>query len=370
MTIKGLNKEILDSPSLRAALQGDVENRLKELIRCGKEVICQSSNAELVAGGLCDPIRLFIKQEPHKKNKVAIGKLRLISGVSIVDQIIDRMLHSCQNKLEIQLWETHPSKPGIGLDDEGLQSMARQFKEMFKKSPEGLRSTDISGWDWSVQDWEIMEDYRYRELLCGGQNTLWSYLAWARAYIICRKVYVLSDSSLISPTIPGIQASGSYNTSSTNSRMRVIARAVAYELWASTSTDATAIRARPDWGNYYDSILSNVVAMGDDCVEGKLPEPVYSKLAELGHNVKDVSDFTTVKGVEFCSHRWFEDGLAVPINWDKTLFKFTQQPDDPNQLPGLVEQLLGDTRNIRDPQISSAIQEAIAAKLQAAKFMN
>lgn len=42
----------------------------------------------LVEGPVCDPINLFVKQEPHKEKKVKAGAWRLIHGVSIVDQMV------------------------------------------------------------------------------------------------------------------------------------------------------------------------------------------------------------------------------------------------------------------------------------------
>lgn len=39
-----------------------------------------------------DPLKIFIKQEPHKDKKIAEGRLRLIMSVSLIDSMVDRIL--------------------------------------------------------------------------------------------------------------------------------------------------------------------------------------------------------------------------------------------------------------------------------------
>jgi len=351
MVVGSVNKQLLDSPLLREQLLDEALNRMGLIMSRGEDYFRTSSPDVLVREGLCDPVRLFIKQEPHKRSKLDLGKYRLISGLSIVDQLIDRVLFGPQNKLEILLWNKIPSKPGIGLDDEGLRKMATWFEKILGEG-RTLLSTDISGWDWSVQEWELIEDFRCRELLCNGSGSLWSHLAWARVTCVSKKLFVLPDSTLVAQSIPGIQASGSYNTSSTNSRMRILARTVAYRLV---------------YGEVREDEVGRVVAMGDDCVEAGLDRQVYETITKLGHTVKDLVEFNSLEGVEFCSHRWYADGLARPVNWVKTLFRFAQQPDNPQLLPGLAEQLVGDMRNMRGVG-DLQIREVIGAKLQAPKY--
>ena len=68
-----------------------VEQRLKALCTC----VCDEMPAEeLVKAGLCDPIRVFVKNEPHSSKKLEEGRVRLIMSVSIVDQLVERVLCS------------------------------------------------------------------------------------------------------------------------------------------------------------------------------------------------------------------------------------------------------------------------------------
>lgn len=57
--------------------------------------------------GSPDPIRMFIKQEPHKEAKLRVGRYRLISAVSFVDTMADRvMLRWLQNKAVANVGKT------------------------------------------------------------------------------------------------------------------------------------------------------------------------------------------------------------------------------------------------------------------------
>jgi hypothetical protein len=356
MEIGRSNRLLKEDPVVFELLVSEAALRIRRMLERGRDLFALEAK-DLVKEGLCDPIRVFVKTEPHKRSKIEQGKFRLISGVSIVDQMIDKLMFRCQNNLEIAMWEQVPSKPGIGLDDEGLQEMAQWFRKKLEKRP--LVSTDISGWDWSVQEWELWADLDCRVKLCDGQESLWEFIARSRVYCVSRKTLVLPDGSLISQHWPGVQASGWYNTSSTNSRMRVLVRAVAYSEWC----EKTGKEFEPEE-------VSACVAMGDDCVESLLDDEVYDLIGEYGHIIKEKTEFSTLEGVEFCSHRWYSDGLARPTSWVKTLFRFAQHPDDPIQLLDWTIQLRGDMRNVREDHDKAQIEKCIAAKLNAAKDAN
>lgn len=322
-------------------------NKILDVLELGVEQVIKLTPQELVSRGLSSPIRVFVKQEPHKQSKLKLGRYRLISGLALDDQLIDRALFSAQNHKEILQWKTCPSKPGIGLNDEGLQVMAEKFKSMLEKGK--LVSTDVSGWDWSVQEWELLADLEARRQLNGSAvDSAWYTLARARFHCIAYKVYVLPDGRVCSQAFPGIMASGWYLTSSTNSRVRIIARAVAYALYCERN------------GIEYDAELVRlVVAMGDDAVEVFVGD-LTAIMGELGHTIKDVVEFNGLQGVEFCSHRWFADGLASPVNLVKTLFKFFNHPPLSPQLPDWANQLLYESRNVRDEEGLKMLQVAMA----------
>lgn len=322
-------------------------NKILDFLRIGSAAIGSVGSSELVDTGLASPVRVFVKQEPHKISKLEAGRYRLISGLGLDDQLIDRALFGAQNQKEIALWESCPSKPGIGLNDDGLRKMASKFEEMLEVGK--LVSTDVSGWDWSVQEWELLADLECRRLLNGcSVNSAWYSLARARYHCVANKVYVLPDGSVYSQSHAGVMASGWYNTSSTNSRMRIIARAIAYAIYCERNN----VEYQPD-------LVTQVCAMGDDAVEVYVGD-LTAILEELGHIIKDVTEFNGLQGVEFCSHRWFDDGLASPVNLVKTLFKFFNHPQLSPQLPDWCSQLLYECRNLREESEQDMLRVARA----------
>lgn len=267
----------------------------------------QLSAEDLIAFGLWDPVRLFIKNEPHSLAKLDEGRLRLISNVSLRTQIIERWLCGTQNNLEIAQWYKLPVAPGIGLDDDSLHLVAARLRSILEKNGR-MAMTDVSGWDWSVKPWLLWADAERRRIAAGAEpGSLYDELLKARAYCTGASTYALSDGRLVAQGDHGIQNSGSYCTSSTNSWMRVILCLVARSL-------ATGEEPQESW-------LEDLVAMGDDCVEAFIAG-VLEQYLKLGFkcSLSQVTD--RLAGTEFCSHEWREDGLAVPVSWERTLFRF------------------------------------------------
>lgn len=76
----------------REVFKYDGENYDPERVSLVRLAVWDRFN-NLVSGNLqCDPIKVFVKQEPHKRKKLDEGRLRLISSVSLIDTIIDRIL--------------------------------------------------------------------------------------------------------------------------------------------------------------------------------------------------------------------------------------------------------------------------------------
>jgi hypothetical protein len=250
----------------------------------------------LVDNGFDDPVRLFVKQEPHTLEKSSEGRHRLISSCSVRSEIVERLLCHVQNEAEIDRWVDCPSKPGIGL------SLDEQAKALFSSvSPflESAAEADVSGWDWSVKWWMFEMEAEARILLCGAAPTSsFARILRNRIWCLARSVFATSDGKLFKQSVPGVMKSGSYLTSSSNSRMRVM---VAYLIGAS-------------WA----------IAMGDDSLETWTPNAV-ERYKSLGIKVKMFR--RCGDSFEFCSHR-FVDGVAIPLNWAKGLFRLLSAPLD------------------------------------------
>jgi len=260
----------------------------------------------------------MVKDEPHSAEKLALGRERLIMVLTAADNIIERILHARQNKCEIDNWTRLPSAPGFGL------SSQEQVSAMFRRVQVAadyfsILSTDMSGWDWTVQGFELAADAQVRAWLCGA-NPLLKRAMINRAYCLSKSVFVFSDGVMWAQTFSGMQKSGSYNTSSSNSRIRTIASRFVGSLWN--------------------------IAMGDDCLEIAVPGALdlYPLLGKMVKNpvVCNLPGAPLIDlQFEFCSHMFKDvrnpqdlsslaDGGvsvpgAVPLTWAKTLYRLVHQ---------------------------------------------
>lgn len=245
---------------------------------------------ELLRSGLCDPVRVFIKNEPHSIEKIVNGRGRIISNVSMADEIIDRLLCSVQNYAEIDDWQNIPSKSGMGLSTDA------QTKALFEPMKSLLSETstsDVKGWDWSVPTWLMDMDVEARCLLnsCSKDSSFRRILE-NRIAVLARSVFVTSDGTMLAQASPGIVKSGTFITASFNSRMRVMLAYIIGALWA--------------------------IAMGDDGAEQTVLDAV-KKYEALGFTI---TDYKACEGdsFSFCSHLIME-AKAIPENCYKSLYK-------------------------------------------------
>jgi hypothetical protein len=281
------------------------------------------TSCELVKLGLRDPIRLHIKNEPHKITKVRQGRLRLICPVSIVDQLIERSFAMPTNRAEITNFDLLPSKAGISLNDS--EQMSRLSKRLFARRADekcGLFGNDMSGWDWSVQGYMLHLEADFRTILCSAELGSHLHVVWKNImHAMSNSVFVFGDGMMVSSERAGVMKSGSYLTSSSNSHIRAC---LAFHLGA-----------------------IDCIVMGDDCVElsHKSSEELIMGYTNLGL-IPDIDSFTPVKEhFEFCSHELYCDGEAVPINIWKMLYGFLSKA--PLERSRDFHQLLGELYCIR-----------------------
>lgn len=258
---------------------------------------------DLVKLGCADPIKLFVKNDPHKLSKLMDDRQRLIFSISLLDNILARLLFQNQNSAEKNMWDTIPCKSGMGLHDEGL-SLINQCVALASDNGVNLKEADISGWDFSFQSWDFDEDLRLRVRLNSGHGTIWHKIAQAHYLCMSLKVMVFSDGSMVQQTVRGLMPSGWYNTASSNSHCRTL-------------------------NSYYLQIEAAVtpvwcVSMGDDSVENDVPNADVNYRKLLGKTCKMYKDASSTD-FEFCSTR-FNGTLGVPVNVDKQLFSFLCNP--------------------------------------------
>ncbi|YP_009373263.2 RNA-dependent RNA polymerase [Grapevine enamovirus 1] len=285
-----INQKWLDSEDKVEAVWDLVRARLERML-----TYSWVSPEQAVLDGVCDPVRVFVKGEPHKVAKLHEGRFRIIASVSMVDQLVARMLFQSQNKQELRMWFSIPSKPGMGLstDDQVREFLDSLVAVSGAPSADALVAdwqkwcvpTDCSGFDWSVPMWLLEDDMECRNRLTAEitQDLITLRSVWLKC--IGNSLFSLSDGCLLAQTTPGIQKSGSYNTSSSNSRMRVLMSKHAGAKWC--------------------------VAMGDDAIEST--DTNLSAYEEMGFKCEAADKF------DFCSHIFHSAKVALPTNVGKML---------------------------------------------------
>lgn len=308
-------------------VQLTVVDRLIRLCEMEHEVLRSMTASELVKAGLTDPVSLFIKAEPHGESKVQSGKFRLISSVSVIDQIVERVLFAKMNQLSINMNEYIPQKPGMGLDDKGQGNLFRYMKDMQSLGP--VCSTDFSGWDWSLGGslFDAQAELRVRNS-CSAPGSAWERMVRNRIFCISLSVFILKDGTLYEQTRRGVQLSGCYITSSGNSDMHELCNEmVCEELMPGSGPQPSCV-------------------MGDDGVK-RYMDGLAEKYAEYGLKVKAVSiapdgDFS------FCSTHWKNSERGEPESWRKTLFRFLHHNVNNPTIGELLDGLAYDLRNHPD----------------------
>lgn len=283
-----------------------------------------TQGSDLVNNGMCDPIYTFIKDEPHKREKLDKSRFRIISGVSLVDNIIERFLFSRLNKAEIEMNEDIPFKPGMGLHDDGQEALYSWFCKVQSEYP--VCSTDVSQWDWSVFEELLDADLQYRRFFAN-DNPVWYKLAKARFLCIKYKVFQLPSGKMFSQVVGGILPSGSYLTSSTNSHMRLILSFI--------------VQLR--LGHEIGSEFAEGGQMGDDAIERYL-EGLLDEYRDLGFTVKGV-DLMSEGKFSFCSTYWDGNSKGFPESWAKTLFRFLHKKTTDPLYPEYRRQFIRDLRH-------------------------
>jgi len=215
--------------------------------------------------------------------------LRLISNVSLVDEVIDRLLFENQNEIEIENWYTCPSKPGIGFTDEQICSVHTEVMDALSRGP--VAEGDVSSWDWTVAEWELMAEAEMRiKLMDAEPSSPIARVIRNRIMCVASSVFVLSNGVMLAQESPGIMLSGWYCTSSSNSRIGCL----------------LARMAGADWS----------IHMGDDFLTRWKPELVDT-FNSLGHKLKLYKEINE-NCYEFCSTLY---PSGEPVNVWKTLVR-------------------------------------------------
>lgn len=241
-----------------------------------------------------DPIRLFVKPEPHKKAKIAQKRFRLISSVSVIDQLIDQMVFGFQNEAFLENNHYTPVRVGWGWMKGGWHSVPRH----------GMVACDKSGWDWTVTPWLLKAEKEVRRrLIVGGDIEKWQEISDFRYHeLFVKNEFVTSGGLVFALKEPGVMKSGCVNTIVSNSIMQaVLHNRVSVELGV------------PTYG---------IWAMGDDTLQVRTPW--------MGDYCAHLSRYCILKQAtnvsEFAGMKW-EDGYVEPLYRGKHAYNILRVKD-------------------------------------------
>lgn len=245
-------------------------------------------------------LRVFIKQEPHKKKKVEEKRWRLIMAASLPVQIAWHMLFDYLNDLEIKNAYFIPSQQGAIFVRGGWKQFLASWRSR------GLTcGLDKSAWDWTAPYWALKLDLELRRRLGRGDRLD----EWYRlATMLYRHMFetselVTSDGCVYRQLVPGIMKSGCVNTISTNSHCQIFIH--------------IAVCVSAGW-----DIHPLPVACGDDTLQHERHTTDLSLYKKYGMQVKSVSDTA-----EFMGHEFRGDGPA-PMYVVKHLKKVVYVKDE------------------------------------------
>lgn len=243
-----------------------------------------------------DPIKVFVKREPHKAEKVRDERYRIISAVSLVDTMIDRILFREFSEF-LKDAEAPPSNSFSPLSG-GYTWIRRRF------SGKRVMSLDKKSWDWTMPEWVIKACFKLICKLAYFQNkefkNRWIRIARARFTCLYRNaVFQFPDGSQAQQAFWGIQKSGCYLTLATNSLSQWL-----FCVAADPSLDTEDL-----WIAY--------LSQGDDeareAPKTEQETQAYVKrLEELGCIVKEYHISEPNEPFEFCGFIFHRRGLPTP----------------------------------------------------------
>lgn len=253
---------------------------------------------ELVSNGFRDLVSPFMKDEPHPPRKADVGAWRIVQCVSLVDQLVERVLYTRPVTSLKKLYPTSDAVVGIGFTDE---QTAVFHQEARSQLGETLKATDIAGWDRSLGEGWVHEAAESIIRSSTSDTPAWSNAVRNHVYGLTHPAFIIPNGKnhlVVQRSIPGGMLSGSYMTTTFNTLARLdVAQA------------AGSLRAK---------------AAGDDCLE-VFPKgyDYVQAYAAIGFTIRES---TTVDPTvfEFCSHEYRDSHpREVPlVSWLKTVHRY------------------------------------------------
>lgn len=313
------NKDLLKTA--RDELHFGVLTRLKLLLNNNTFV---DDPVSLVRNNLHDVVCPFEKNEPHPPRKAVDGKWRIVNCLSIVDQVIERVL---LGPAIAQIKSSYPvsgAVVGIGFSSDH----ALEFGEQVIKNNRYCNgySTDVSGWERSLDRSFVINS---AEMIIDKLQDRDSRVKLVRALkrhalMITNPLFLVPTSdgsvySLVRRNSPGGMLSGSFVTTVYNTLCRLD---LAFLCGAHEAK-----------------------AAGDDCLEwtDSNIDSYKAKYLKLGYQLRDVEPITK-KQFNFCSHDFVYDEITLTwktrlTSWPKCLFNSLSKLVTPERENAFLEEI-------------------------------
>lgn len=260
-------------------LRGVVKNRF-DLLRKG----------ELIS----DPLNVFVKPEPHTLKKINDGRLRLISAVSLVDTMIDRVLFGWLGRKALQTCGKTPCMVG-------WSPVGGGWKQLRAAYPDDVLCLDKSMWDWSVQSYMIDMWYQFIEALALNASEEWKKLALIRFKLLFEEaVFKFKDGISVKQKYRGIMKSGCFLTIILNS----VGQSFVHYL-------ANVRLGLPPQLNQPHSMGDDTIQKAFDYIDQYIEEMRSLGVLVKGYKVKN--------WIEFCGFV-VKENKCWPAYWQKHLF--------------------------------------------------
>lgn len=264
------------------------------------------SNQDPILQGICDPIKLFIKPEPHKLKKIEDGRLRLISSVSLIDSCVDRFLFIRLSYKMVQIVNDLKTPVMVGWSPfKGGHLLMRHGWENVKE----FVCIDKSAWDWSIPPWMINMMKEIVKRLSDDAPEWWDHMVDVRFdCLFGNPEFIFSDFGRVRQGFPGIMKSGCYLTILLNSVGQLILHAVTMAMLGKTSETM--------------AILPKV--LGDDSVQPMFPyvDDYVSIVEQLGFSCK----VEKLGYIDFAGYK-YKDFKFYPAYKNKHVFRLQHLTD-------------------------------------------
>lgn len=254
---------------------------------------------QLLMGNLIsDDIKVFVKQEPHKLKKIQDGTYRLISAVSLIDTLIDRILFAWIARAQLDTVGRTPCLVGWSPVRGGWRAMQNRFANS------AVNCLDRSAWDWTVQGYLVDLWILFLENLPINPPEWWLHMMKARFKLLFEEVWFkFEDGTRVKQGTRGVMKSGCYLTILLNSLSQSLLHYIANDRCGQPMA-----KKQP-------------YSIGDDTVQEALEwlEDYVRQLEILGVTVKGAKVQHWVEFAGFC----FDGKTCYPAYWQKFLYNLS-----------------------------------------------